>query len=248
MIKAVIIEDEIYSRKLLQKMLEEHCSGVAVLGTAQDVTAGIKLIKQTNPEVIFLDVEMPGGTGFDILNAFENPTFKIVFVTGYDHYAIKAIKYSAIDYLLKPINLLELKKTIQKLKKNPVNQQENIRFLNETIQRKADVVERIILSDHKKHIIVQIEDILFIEAEGTYVTFHLKGAKKFTAINPLSYYEDVLTETKFFRVHKSFLINSDKVLKLETGRGGVVHLDEGIQLPVAVRRKSAFVKFLGEIS
>jgi len=244
MIRAIVIEDEIYSRKLLQKMLESYCDDIEVLGAAIDVPSGIELINQTNPDLIFLDVEIPGGTGFDVLNAFENPTFKTIFVTGYDHYAIKAIKYSAIDYLLKPINLIDLKNAIQRLRKSHLHQRENIRFLNEVIKSKTTSIEKIILSDTKKHIVIRLENIIFIKAEGTYVTFHLEGAIKHTTINPLSYYEELLPDNKFFRIHKSYLVNTQKIQKIETGRGGMVHLGEGFALPVAARRKSAFIKFL----
>lgn len=246
MTKAILIEDEIYSRKLLQKMLQEHCKDIEFMGAAHDVSSGIALIKKTKPDVIFLDVEMPGGSGFDILNAFESPDFKTVFVTGYDHYAIKAIKYSAVDYLLKPVSLDELKNTIERLRDFPGNQKENIRFLNETIQRQSASIDRIILSDSKKHVVIQLEDIIFIKAEGTYVTFHTNGGKKYTAINTLSYYEELLPESSFFRIHKSYLINCSKVVKIETGRVGNVHLQEGVQLPVAARRKSAFISFLDQ--
>ena len=244
MIKAIIIEDEINSRELLQQMLTAYCKNVHLAGSAVDVPSGIELIKQVQPELVFLDVEIPGGTGFDILNAFENANFKVIFVTGYEHYAIKAIKYAAIDYILKPINLDELVEAVAKITIAPLSYQKNLAFLKDQIDKSPDELNQFILSGSKGHRVIKIENIIFVEAERTYVTFHMNDDQKYVAANPLNFYEDLLPDASFFRIHKSYIINCKKVVKLENGRGGPVHLNGGAVLPVAFRRKPAFVRFL----
>ncbi len=248
MIRAVIIEDEENSRELLRQMLEEYCQDVQVAGFGVDVPSGIALIDQIQPDVVFLDVEMPGGDGFSVLDAFTEPSFKVVFVTGYDHYAIKAIKYAALDYLLKPIHLDELIETVEKVKKESSYHQDNIRFLKEQVRKPADEINQIMLYGNKEHTVIKIEDVLFVEAERSYVTFHLTERQKYIASKPLTYYEELLPESSFFRIHKSYLVNGKKVIRLDSGRSGAVHLIEGVVLPVATRRKPAFLRFLDHIA
>lgn len=247
MIEAIIIEDEQNSQELLQQMLEEYCSEIKIMGIADDVVSGISLINQVQPTIVFLDVEMPGGTGFDVLKAFDDPDFMVIFVTGYDHYAIKAIKYAAIDYLLKPVSLVELRAAIERVKSKESFQKENIRYLSGSDELTQNP-KKIILPGHKKYTIIKVEDIVYLESEGPYVTFYLSNNLKYTAINPLQFYEETLPQSSFFRIHKSFLINGSKITRVETGRGGLVHLENGATLPVAVRRKPAFMKFLDKIA
>ena len=134
MIKAVIIEDEKQSQDLLMVMLEKYCNNVQVEGIASGVEAGVNLIKVINPDLVFLDVELSDGNGFDVLNAFERPAFRVVFVTGFDHYAIKAIKFSALDYLLKPVSLEELRKAIEKLETVPSSYNNNFDHLKNNLE------------------------------------------------------------------------------------------------------------------
>jgi len=248
MIKAIIIEDEANSRALLLQMLEEYCEGIVIEGMAVDVPSGIGLIKEIKPDVVFLDVEMPGGTGFDVLKAFENIDFKVVFVTGYDHYAIKAIKFAALDYLLKPVNLEELRSAVEKIKVAIPSYGKRLDFIKNEMEKSPDEVNKIVITDNKNHQVVKFEDVVFIEAERTYATFHLIDDQKVVAANPLNFFEEILPASIFFRIHKSYLINCHKVTKLDVGRGGPVHLYGGAQLPVAYRRKVAFVSFLEKIA
>ncbi len=248
MINAIIIEDEVNSRDLLQQMLEEYCEDVNLLGLAQDVSSGIELIKKTNPDIVFLDIEMPGGNGFDILDVFNAPKFKVIFTTGYNHYAIKAIKYAALDYLLKPINLRELRQALEKAKNSSNAYQNSLSFFKNNVTKEPEEIDQIVVSDNKTHQVIKISDIVFIEAHRSYAIFHLDNSQKLTTAYPLQYYEGILPEDCFFRIHKSYLVNCLNVVKLESGRGGAVHLSGGVVLPVAFRRKPAFVKFLDKIA
>lgn len=247
MIKAIIIEDELNNRELLHQMLTEYCEEVDVVGMAVNVSSGIEMIKELNPEVIFLDIEIPGGTGFDILKAFDRPSFKIIFVTGYDHYAIKAIKYAALDYLLKPVELGELREAIEKVKLSKEIYLKKIDFFKDQIGKTPEETRNIVLSNYNQHKIIKFEDIVFVEAERTYSTFHLDGDKTQIASNPMNFYEDLLPKSNFFRIHKSYIINCLKVEKLDAGRGGQVHLVNGSSIPIAFRRKSAFIRFLEKL-
>jgi len=248
MVKAVIIEDEKHSQDLLEIMLKEYCANIQVEGIAGDVNSGVELIKATKPNLVFLDVELSGGNGFDVLNHFEQPSFKVIFVTGYDHYALKAIKYSALDYLLKPVNLGELRKAIKKLEITPDGYFENFKHLKNNLDTTNERLNQIVLSDNKSYRVLKIDHIVFVEAERSYVTFHLIDNSKFVAVNSLSHYAEMLPKTSFFRIHKSYIINCAKVFKIETGRGGPVHLEGGKVLPIAFRRKPAFIRFLDNIS
>jgi len=248
MIKSIIIEDEKHSQDLLSIMLNQYCDDIQVEGIAGDVVSGIHLIKSIRPDLVFLDVELSGGTGFDVLNSFEHPSFKVIFVTGYDHYALKAIKYSALDYLLKPVNLSELRKSIKKLQNAAEGYSNNFQHLKNNLDSPNEGLKQIVLSDSKSYRVLKIDNIVFVEAERSYVIFHLVDNSKFVAVNTLTHYVDILPKPNFFRIHKSYIINCSKVSKIETGRGGPVHLDGGNILPIAFRRKPAFIRFLDSIS
>ncbi len=244
MIKAVIIEDEINNRELLAQLLTLYCKNIALVGLAVDVKTGIALIKEHRPQIVFLDVEMPGGNGFDILDAFDNIDFKVIFVSGYDQYAIKAIKYAALDYLLKPIDVTELIGAVEKAVIASPQYDKPIQFLKSALENKSEEITQIVLANDKTYKIIKIEDICYVGADGNYVKFHLINNTKHISSNSLAYYEDILPNSLFFRIHKSYIINVDAVVKVDGGRGGPVHLTNKAELPVAFRRKPGFMQFL----
>ncbi len=244
MLKAVIIEDELHSRELLKEMVLNYCTDITLAGMAGSVSAGVQLIQEQQPDLIFLDIYISEGNGFDILDHFQVPNFKVIFVTGYEQYAIKAIKYSALDYLLKPIILDELRLAVNKAKSIPPPPKAHLHFLEKKIATPVVNFDQIVLTDYKKHSIVNLKDIVFIEAKRSYTVFHLIGNQTRITSNPLSHYDELLPETIFFRIHKSYIVNCNKVAGLETGRGGQVKLTNDQFLPVAVRRKSAFLRFI----
>ncbi len=248
MIKAVIIDDERQSRRLLRKMLVDFCEGVSLVGEANDVYTGIELLKNVQPDLILLDIEMPNGDGFDILNAFDYANFNVVFVTGYDQFAIKAIKYAALDYLLKPVDLEELQLAIAKLKAGQQNDTRQLKFLHQQYTKGSGELRQIILPGRENHTVVALDDITRIEAEGSYVMIYLEDRKSHLVVNSLSYYETLLPNPNFFRIHKSHLINLDKIEQITTGRISRVRLKDGAVLDIAARRKAAFNQLLRQVN
>lgn len=248
MIKVVVIDDEINSRELLVSMLSNYCKGVKILGTAHDVLSGIRVIKKEQPQLVFLDIEIPGGNGFDILNAFDKIDFKVVFVTGYDQYAIKAIKYAALDYILKPVDLDELKSTVEKANVSIAEQDEKIRFLQAAYQNPSEDIGRIIISSHTQHNIITLNEILYLEAMDGYSIIYIESGSKLISTHPLNYFEETLPAKNFFRIHKSYLINCRKVTGFDAGRGGNVFLQNNTTLPISTRKKKHFTAFMDDFN
>ena len=248
MVKTVIIDDEVNSRELLFTLLTDHCDNVEILGMGKDVKSGIEIIQQKEPQLVLLDIEMPGGNGFDILNAFEKIDFKVIFITGYDHYAIKAIKYAALDYILKPVDLEELKTAIEKVTPVVPSQNSQLKFLQSSIDDTSKKLDKIIISSHNNKNIVGLQDILYLEAMDGYSLVYTAPDVKHVSTHSLAYFEDLLPINQFFRVHKSHLINCNKVTSFDAGRGGNVFLQEGIRLPIATRRKPLFVSFMNRLN
>jgi len=241
MIRVVIIEDEVNSQEFLKAILDEHYSGIDVVGVADSVRSGIAAINDYRPDVVFLDIEIQGGTGFDILNGFDQPQFKVIFVTGYDHYALKAIKCSALDYILKPINIEELDLAIKKISSNS-QQAQSLSFLQQQVAKNQEDYDQFVISDNDGYTIIKFDDLLFIKADGTYVTFYLQNRVKCIVANTLQFYESILPETLFSRIHKSYLVNLKKVSSIDSGRGGNLQMSEGYELPIAYRRKTRLLK------
>ena len=247
MIKAVIIDDERHSRNLLRKMLVDFCEGVTVIGEAKGVKSGIELLQKEKPDVILLDIEMSDGDGFDILNAFDYMNLNVIFVTGYDQYAIKAIKYAALDYLLKPVDLEELQTAIQKLGVSQSDKSSKLRFLHTHYEKRQEQLKHIILPGRDSDTVVELQSIIRIEAQGSYVMIYLENHKSHLVVNSLSYYEELLPADKFFRIHKSHLINIYQVERFDPNHQDKVQLKDGSELTIAARRKSAFSQLIKQI-
>lgn len=248
MLRAIIIEDEAYSRELLHQLIVDYCEEVEIVGTAEDVYAGIQAVKELKPDLVFLDIEMPGGDGFEILKVFDPIPFKVIFVTGYEQYAIRAIRYSALDYLLKPVNIQELQLAVKKAREQQQLQQLTVQSLKWNMQAKNRDWGRLVIHTDQEHFLINISDIIYLKAQGSYVFFHLENDQKRLASHPLSYYEDILPTEQFFRVHHSYIVNCKKVVSVSGGRGGDILLNGEVSIPIAFRRKSTFIKLLEEKS
>lgn len=220
-ITSVIIDDEIAAAENINIILESYCPEVNVLGVANSISDGIKLVKSKNPDIVFLDISMPPeGTGFDFLAVFPNRNFHVIFVTAYDQYSLQAIKEHAFDYILKPIDFKEIIKTIDQYKQI-VKAKHN-----------SKKQETIALSTEEGTHIIQVDDILFCKASGSYTEYHIQHRNPILISKTLKNAESKLTDPRFIRVHRSYLINSNMVSKFTKEDGGTIFIQDNI-IPVS---------------
>ncbi len=211
-IKAILVDDEESARDVLQNLLERFCPDIELLAKCENIPDAVDKIKKQQPDLVFLDIEMPQYSGFEIVKFFKDINFQIIFVTAYDQYAIKAFEVSAVDYLLKPIDIARLKLSIERVRQrqNVLQQAERLNLLNDTLQQKQ--IKNIIVSDKGNQNIISVEGIIAIEAQESYCLIHTKD-KKFTASRNLKHFETLLESLpQFIRVHKSWLINKEHLL------------------------------------
>lgn len=236
MVKAVIIDDEINSRELLTTLLEKYCDGVNVAGSGTNVLEGINLINAVKPDLIFLDIEMPDGTGFDLLDTLSNANYLTCFTTGYDKYAIKAIEYGAFGYILKPIDIEALRKVISKAQ----NQ------LKVSTARPEDS-QTIIINDQDNFWVLQYDEIINIESAGNYSLVYTVESKKLLCHNTLNQLEEGLESNNFFRCHRSHIVNLKYINSVENGRTGTAILTNDLVVPIANRRLKEFKKAISAL-
>ena len=227
MLNAIIVDDEQNSRELLNNLISRYTQGVNILGEADSVRSGIDLINQTKPDIVFLDIEMPGGDAFDLLSKFKESNFLTCIVSGYDKYAIKAIKYGAFDYILKPLEITELQSCIRKA------------IIHRETQKPSQY-DSLILQEADNYWVIDIEDIICVEAADNYVTIHVENDRQIISSKTLSYFESVLPTELFNRIHKSHIINVSKIISIQDGRSPLAILKCGRELNVATRRKKEF--------
>ena len=229
MLRSVIIDDEINSRELLATLLNNYTKDVEVIGSAANISEGLNIINVQKPDIIFLDIELPDGTGFELLDTLSNAKYLICFTTGYDQYAIKAIEYGAFGYLLKPIDIENLKKVVEKAKKQVNNQ--------ESLEKKKNTI---IVNDKENYWVLNYDDIINIESAGNYSIIYTKERNKLLCDNTLNQLEESLNSNAFFRCHRSHIINLNHLNSVENGRTGTAQLDNDMVIPIANRRLKDF--------
>jgi two-component system, LytTR family, response regulator len=249
MLRAIIVEDETRSRELLNTLVTQNCEGVRIIATAENVEEGADAIKKYNPDLVFLDITMPDGSGFDMLEKVQGQKFDVIFTTATDKFALKAIKYSAIDYLLKPIDAEELKSAVEKIKekKNNLSTVENLAHLLQNLKKNDDNFNKITLPTGNAYEIVNVKDIIRCEAEGSYTNFFLVGGKKIMVSASLKHYEDLLPERDFIRVHHHHLINMGHVVRFLKVDGGYAVMSDTTQVEISRRKKDTFLQRLNKI-
>ena len=196
---------------------------------------------------MFLDYQIGGGNGFDILDSFPNPNFKVIFVTGYAEHAIKAIRYSALDYILKPIGLEDLLAAVDRIDPEENNYTENFKLMKTHLKDEQADIEQIVIASNTGYQLINIFDIVYLKALQSYVQIVYANQQSYLSTQPLKHYEEILPQDLFFKTHKSFIINTKKVVSIAQGRGGDITLFSGHTVPIAFRRKSLFVKFLKRV-
>jgi two-component system, LytTR family, response regulator len=245
-ISAVIVEDEKNSRELLKSIILSECPEINLVGEAQNIKEGVELVKQAKPQLLFLDISMPDGTGFDLLSQLGNQKMDIIFTTATDKFALKAIKYSAVDYLLKPLDTEELKAAVKKIveKKDATPNIENLNFLISHLKQQDELFQKITLPTGNAFEVVSVKDIVRCEAEGSYTYFYISSGKKFMVSASLKHYEDLLPESDFIRVHHHHLINMNHVTRFLKQDGGYAIMSDGAQIEVSRRKKDNFLERL----
>lgn len=244
MTQLVIIDDESNARATLRDFLTSYCPNVKILGEADGVMNGLKLIRQKKPDAVLLDIQMKDGTGFDLLDKFKNPDFQVIFTTAFDEFAIKAFKYNAIDYLLKPISIDELIAAIDKISshKNNTNlSQRQIDGYKESIE--TGQLNRLVLSSTEGLHFVELSDVIRLKSEGNYTTFHLINDEKIMVSKPMKSFLELLP-TSFFRTHQSNIVNLKYVRKFLREDGGYALTDDNAKIPVSRSKKEELIKLL----
>ena len=246
MIRSIIVEDEKHSRETLRGMLTRYCKNVEVIAEADSYRGGLKLIREHHPEVVFLDIQMPDGSGFRMLEEIEEIDFEIIFTTAFDQFAIKAIKYSALDYLLKPIDPEELVKAVKKVENKISNQQvnQNIQVLLDNIKSKETDPHKIVLSTSEKIHIIETDQILRCESDNYYTNFFLADGKKILVSKTLKENEELLSDHNFIRPHKSHLVNVKYIKGFLRSDGGYIELTDGSKIPVSRRKREKIIDII----
>ena len=245
-LKAIIIDDEARSRKALQIALNDYCPSVQIAVIAETAESGIEAIIKHKPDIVFLDVQMPGMSGFDLLAHFPEIHFDIVFITAHDHYAIKAIRFSALDYLLKPIQIDELMAAVKKAeeKKNYRHSNWQYKSLYENVRSNNNASGSIAVPTGDGLLFIKTQNIIRCEAEGNYVIIYLPGKEKILITKNLGDIESMLDAKEFFRIHNSYLINLSHIKKYVKGEGGYVIMSDNSIVDVARRKKEEFMQLL----
>ncbi|MEY4877583.1 MAG: hypothetical protein RL708_2733 [Bacteroidota bacterium] len=243
MIKAIIIDDIEHARNTLKKDLATYIPQIEIIGEAGGVVDGARLLKKIKPDILFLDIQMQDGSGFDLLDILPEIDFKIIFITASDAHAIKAFRYSAIDYLLKPVDPDELKTAISKFQSSTKNENEKYQLLKESLQNQNKPHTRLALNTQEKINVVNIADIIKCESSGNYTTFYLKENKKLLVTRTLKDYEDLLSPQGFYRVHQSHLINTAYIKEFNKNEDEIIMIDNS-KIPVSTRKRTDVIKML----
>jgi two-component system LytT family response regulator len=246
MIRAIVVDDEPYASAALQTLLKKHCPEVVVEAACNSALEAEHVITDLKPQLVFLDIEMPHRNGFELLEHFMPAGFQVIFTTSYDQYAIKAIRFSALDYLLKPIDPQELKAAIAKVSKRNPNEllTQQLQLLMQTIREPAATGNRIALPTLEGLQMVTTDTILYCIASSNYTTFVMKDKKKLVISRTLKEIEEMLEDHGFLRIHHSHLVNINAIEKYIRGEGGTVLMNDGTELDVSRSRKETLLKTL----
>ncbi|TCP28510.1 LytTR family two component transcriptional regulator [Tenacibaculum skagerrakense] len=239
-LKTIIVEDEQISREILRNYIGKYCPNLELLGEASNIEEAYELIQQHELDLVFLDVEMPFGNGFDLLEKVEDRTFETIFVTAYDHYAIEALNNQATYYLLKPISIDELIKSVSLV--TEIKEKEN-QLQNSILQPKTAVINgKITIPLQDGFEVINVEEIVFCKADDNYTEIHFSNSRKIVS-KTLKHFEEVLKEYPFARIHKSYLVNINAITKYKKGKGGSVELTNGKEVLVSASKKGNLLAY-----
>jgi len=248
MIRAIIIDDDQLVREVISKTVESYCPNVSIVAVAENVKTGVAAINENEPDLVLLDIKMPDGSGFDLIKHFDKPDFKVIFISGYMEYAIKGYKYGAIDYILKPIDEEELSLAINRAD-DVIRYEEKMQFKSMENNIKAlNKSDKIILktSDHVH--LINTSEIIRIEADGNYSTFFIDDGRKVIVSRAIKEWEETLINKGFHRIHKSHMININKLNYFDKSDSGDVIMDDGSTVPVASRKKDMLLNLFESLT
>ncbi len=245
MIRAVIVDADPKARIMIRKAMEAYCPNVTLVDEADRVTSGCPPLMNMNQDLVLLEVKLPDGSGFDLIKHFDKPDFKVIFITNYIEYAIKGYKFAAVDYILKPIDSEELARAVNRAD-DLIRYEEKLRFKALADNLKAeDKHEKILLKTSEYVHLVLLDEIIRIEADGNYSSFFLEDGRKILISKAIGDYENELIDKGFFRVHKSHIINMNKMIGFSKGEGGDVIMKDGGKVPVASRKRNSLLALFG---
>lgn len=250
MISAIIIDDELHCIKRLSNLLKEYChSNVHLFDTFETVNDGLSGIAKHKPDLVFLDVQLQDNTGFELLKQVNNISFDIIFTTAFEGYAVEAFRFSAVDYLLKPVAAEDLISAVEKVQEKKSKEELSKKFevLLHNLRNIQNLSKRISIPTANGLSFVEISDIVRCEAETNYTIIHLHDKQKFTVAKTLKEFENMLTDYNFYRVHNSHLINLKYIKSYNKGKGGSVVMSDQSEIEVSTRRKEDFLKKLSEV-
>ena len=241
--RAILVDDDPQARRILLALLQEYCPQVEVVGQAEDVPTGVRTIHALNPDIVFLDIEMPGYLGIQLPEFFDNPSFDIIFTTAHDGYALRAFEIAAIDYLLKPIQIDRLEQAVAKAARNRANPQTASRLLafQESLQSETGR-GKIVLPIAEGYLFVRPDEILYLLADRSYTTIHLLENRQVVVSRTLKEFEQLLTYPCFFRANRSCILNLDHVQQFLRKDSGTIVMDDNTQFSLSENRREAFLK------
>ena len=244
-LRVLIADDEKSSRDLIENYVTRYCKDLEIIAKAEDARQAVSLIREHQPDLVFLDVEMPFGNAFDVLEQTKDIDYHIIFITAYSDYAIKALNYSAAYYILKPISIEELVSAVDKVKE--LNAEDNFSELKKVLQQNlgTEGIQRIVLPNQNGFEIVNANDIIRISGSGNYSDLYLSNGNKKTVSKILKYFDNLEENANFIRIHKSHIINTDFISAYKKGRGGSLIMSDGEEVEVAASKKSDLMKALG---
>ncbi|MFN0256067.1 LytR/AlgR family response regulator transcription factor [Pedobacter ureilyticus] len=247
--KAILIDDEISNLENLRALLEKHCPQVNILATAQNVADAVNAIEKHLPDLIFLDIQMGEQTGFDVLNLLPKRNFEVIFVTAYDQYGIQAVKFAALDYLLKPVDIDELKTAVSKVDRKLAAQSQNsqLDFLLQQLKRPEAATSKIALPMQSEIRYIALSEIIRCEADNTYTFFFLANNERFLVSKSLKEYADLLKPNGFLRTHQSHLVNPKFVKSWLKEDGGILLLTSGEKIPISKPNKEMVKQALQQL-
>jgi len=248
-IKTIVVDDDDNMRNLIIDLLREYFPMIEICAEADNVIDGTRIIQQYKPDLVFLDIELKDGTGFHILQNLKSYNFKLIFITAFNDFAIKAIKFSAIDYILKPVNQFEFKAGVEKALHEIENSQleKQINNFFELYENKTKS-KKIILRNSDNMYVIDIEDIMYCRSDNSYTTFYLENGETVLMSKSIKEYNEILSEYGFFRSHQSYLVNLHYIAKLSKHDGGCIVLQNNKQLPVSTRRKANLLSILDKLA